>query len=204
MTEDLAKELGVQLREVRQRLGLTQADAAERAGISFQFFARIERGTTLPSVPTLVLICRALHVSADRLLGLAETNGVAGVDHAAEPEPAYFSTQTAAFRRLARRLNGSDAETLRVLSVVASAMERYPLLKAIADAALRMPEPQAPLAVANGIFPPAVAPPSPTGAPAPAASKASLPAQAAPAVTMSSLGPSPGPAVFLPAPTASK
>ncbi|HEX9288066.1 MAG TPA: helix-turn-helix transcriptional regulator [Anaeromyxobacteraceae bacterium] len=48
---------------------LTQEDAAERAELSLEFFSRIERGATLPSVPTLARLASVLNVSADELLG---------------------------------------------------------------------------------------------------------------------------------------
>ena len=66
MDENLAKKIGVAARASRTALGLTQADAAERVGITSEFYARIERGQTLPSVPTLAAIADALGVSADR------------------------------------------------------------------------------------------------------------------------------------------
>ena len=40
-------------RAARTALGLSQADVAEKLGLSLEFVGRIERGVALPSVPTL-------------------------------------------------------------------------------------------------------------------------------------------------------
>ena len=50
---------------------LTQEDAADVVGVSVEFYARIERGKTSSSVPTLLRIAAAgLRLSSDVLLGL--------------------------------------------------------------------------------------------------------------------------------------
>jgi len=50
---------------------VSQEVVLDLAEVSVEFYARIERGKTLPSVPTLLRLATALRVSADVLLGLA-------------------------------------------------------------------------------------------------------------------------------------
>lgn len=62
-------EIGNRLYTARKRSGLTQAEVAEKAGISGRTYADIERGTVNMRVETLVRICNALNVSPDMILG---------------------------------------------------------------------------------------------------------------------------------------
>ena len=69
MNQELAKSIGAAARAGRKRLKLTQEDASEAIAVSTEFYARIERGTSLPSVLTFARIVSVLGVSADALLG---------------------------------------------------------------------------------------------------------------------------------------
>lgn len=60
--------IGNRLYEARKRLGMTQAQAAEAAGISDRTYADVERGTAKMRVDTLLAICSALRTSPDVLL----------------------------------------------------------------------------------------------------------------------------------------
>jgi transcriptional regulator with XRE-family HTH domain len=66
---ELAKQIGKAARAARDALGLSQADVAERVEISTEFYGRLERGVTLPSVPTLAKVAAVLAVTADTLMG---------------------------------------------------------------------------------------------------------------------------------------
>jgi len=68
--DHLATHLGDCVRELRLAQRLTQRELAERIGLTTQAFARLERGLSLPSFPTLVRLCRVLRTSADHLLGV--------------------------------------------------------------------------------------------------------------------------------------
>lgn len=118
MDAELAKAIGAAARVARTRLGLSQADAAERAGISSEFYARIERGGTLPSTPTLVAMADALQVSADVLLG-RRRGPIRRPTRQAADEP-----ESREFRRLLRRARKANPKTLRLLNLVAGAIER--------------------------------------------------------------------------------
>src|SRR6266567_768702 len=121
METNLAKTMGDALRVARKSKGLTQEDAAERAGISFEFFSRIERGGTLPSVPTLVRLASALDVSADELLGLRA--GHLGGTAAAHP-PSGEGDDGPDLRRLMRRLRKARPKTVRLLAILTAELER--------------------------------------------------------------------------------
>ena len=65
-------DIGNRMKELRMQYGLTQQELAETCNISVSFLGHIERGTRIPSIETLCSLCRALDVSSDYLLGLAE------------------------------------------------------------------------------------------------------------------------------------
>jgi ribosome-binding protein aMBF1 (putative translation factor) len=55
-----AHDIAVQIIELRERQGLTQAELAERCGIDQADISRIERGSTSPTARTLRRIAEAL------------------------------------------------------------------------------------------------------------------------------------------------
>lgn len=60
--------IGNKLLGVRKRLGLTQAEVAEEAGLSDRTYADIERGSVNMRLETFLRICKVLHVSPDAVL----------------------------------------------------------------------------------------------------------------------------------------
>ncbi len=118
MNDELAEHIGQAARQARAALRLTQADAAERVGVSIEFYARIERGGTLPSVPTLCRLCSALGVSADVLLGTKHTPSSA-------PRPRASTERDRRLRRIVRKLESIDDDvTVDVVSVLLSGVDR--------------------------------------------------------------------------------
>src|SRR5689334_5922412 len=61
--------LGARLRARREALGLSQAELAEKIGISTNYVGVLERGLKLPALDTLVLLAKGLEVSVSELLG---------------------------------------------------------------------------------------------------------------------------------------
>jgi transcriptional regulator with XRE-family HTH domain len=61
-------DLGTNLREARERLGLTQEQVAERSGVHATEVSRIEAGKRDPQVSTLKRLAAALEVAPGRLL----------------------------------------------------------------------------------------------------------------------------------------
>ncbi len=124
METKLAKIVGSAARDARKALSITQEDAAERIGISLEFYGRIERGGTLPSVPTLARMAEALRTSADSLLGSSPRAGVARertVQRWSEP---VVQEESRELRKLLRRLRRADRKTLRLLNAFVNALER--------------------------------------------------------------------------------
>lgn len=123
MDKELAESIGAASREARKALELTQEDAAERIGVSAEFYARIERGNALPSVPTFARIAMALGVSADTLLGFKEEEDAddRAMPGWGKPEP---PSDTPEIRRLMRRLRRASPGTLRLVSLLLKELER--------------------------------------------------------------------------------
>ncbi|WP_309894432.1 helix-turn-helix transcriptional regulator [Archangium sp.] len=72
MEDDLLqKTIGEAARTAREGLGLTQAQVAQKAGMSAQVYGRIERGGMMPSVPSLRRMAGALGISPAVLLEMS-------------------------------------------------------------------------------------------------------------------------------------
>ena len=121
MNKELAKTIGTAARQARKSLHLTQEDAAERIDVSVEFYARIERGTSLPSILTFARVVAALGVSADALLGRPMSFVSANAVWAA-PTPA----DSPEIRRLLRRLRKAEPSALRVVNMLLKELERVP------------------------------------------------------------------------------
>jgi transcriptional regulator with XRE-family HTH domain len=125
MDKELAESIGTAARAARTSLKLTQEDAAERIGVSAEFYARIERGNALPSVPTLARISTSLGVSADNLLGrVAADAGAQPAPPPAQPPAPAPPTDGPELRRLARRLRKASPVTLRLVALLVKELER--------------------------------------------------------------------------------
>lgn len=68
--------IGNKLLSIRKRLGLTQADVAEAAGLSDRTYADIERGTVNMRIETILRICSVLHITPDEILTVDNTSAV--------------------------------------------------------------------------------------------------------------------------------
>lgn len=60
-------EIGNKLHSLRKRMGMTQAEVAEAAGLSDRTYADIERGTVNMRIETILRICSTLHVTPDEI-----------------------------------------------------------------------------------------------------------------------------------------
>jgi HTH-type transcriptional regulator/antitoxin HipB len=65
---EFAVTVGDGIRRARQELGITQADLAERAGLSANYVARLERGELGPSLWVAVRLAEALETPVESLL----------------------------------------------------------------------------------------------------------------------------------------
>lgn len=64
----IAQRLGLRLRSLRKASHRTQDDVSTAIGLTTEAYARIERGLSLPSFPTLLRLCAALETRPDVLL----------------------------------------------------------------------------------------------------------------------------------------
>lgn len=62
------KKLSVLLLESRHKLGLTQVQFAQKAGIYSNTYARIERGEQKPEIATLKKLAKVSGISLEKLL----------------------------------------------------------------------------------------------------------------------------------------
>ena len=60
------------LREARENAGLNKSELAREIFVRYDSILRWEAGTHIPSADNIALLCEALNVSADWLLGLSD------------------------------------------------------------------------------------------------------------------------------------
>ena len=68
------KSVGNNLKELRARLGITQAELAELVGVARVSIISIEKGHFLPTVETALRIGKALDVPVEQIFWLQEEN----------------------------------------------------------------------------------------------------------------------------------
>jgi transcriptional regulator with XRE-family HTH domain len=56
------RRVGTRIKRARWRMEWTQADAAHRVGLTFRYFAEVERGRRNPTIDVLLSIARGLEV----------------------------------------------------------------------------------------------------------------------------------------------
>lgn len=103
------RAIGNKLHTIRKRMGLTQAEVAEAAGLSDRTYADIERGTVNMRIETVLRICRALHITPDEVL--------------TDDNPSISSRQEEIWQRLLA-CSPKDRETaLQLLSVFLQSLQ---------------------------------------------------------------------------------
>jgi transcriptional regulator with XRE-family HTH domain len=101
---DVSGILRANLRKLRERRELTQAELGKRAGLQPASVSHFETGQRVPSLETLVRLADALEVTVDVLLGRAP------VEAAAQVDPVFL------------RASQADAQTLETVRRVAAAI----------------------------------------------------------------------------------
>lgn len=103
------RTIGNKLLTIRKRMGMTQADVAEAAGLSDRTYADIERGTVNMRTETILRICNVLHITPDEVL--------------TEESTSLSTRQTELWQRL-NACNPKDKETaLQLLSVFLQSLD---------------------------------------------------------------------------------
>ena len=101
--------IGNKLLIIRKRMGMTQAEVAESAGLSDRTYADIERGTVNMRTETILRICNTLHITPDEIL--------------TEESTSLFTQQTELWERL-NACNSKDKETaLQLLSIYLKSLD---------------------------------------------------------------------------------
>lgn len=101
--------IGNKLLIVRNRMGMTQAEVAESAGLSDRTYADIERGTVNMRTETILRICNTLHITPDEIL--------------TEDSTSLSIQQTELWERL-NACNSKDKETaLQLLSIYLKSLD---------------------------------------------------------------------------------
>jgi transcriptional regulator with XRE-family HTH domain len=67
VTRNIEAKFGKRVREIRERMGLTQEQLADRSGLHRTYIGGIERGERNPSVVNVVRIAEALGVRVGEL-----------------------------------------------------------------------------------------------------------------------------------------
>jgi transcriptional regulator with XRE-family HTH domain len=124
MEPQLAKSIGTAARTIRSSLGMTQREAAKRIGVSVEFYARIERGTALPSIRTFIRLSHVLGVSTDCLLGPSQPGLTEQQQRLQAPActPPHDSVELQRLTRLLRKLSPA---TLRMVLSIVEELQRY-------------------------------------------------------------------------------
>ncbi len=101
--------IGNKLFAFRKRMGMTQAEVAEAAGLSDRTYADIERGTVNMRIETILRICEVLHITPDEIL--------------TEDEPPKTTQMDEIWKRL-EACSPKDKETaLKILSVYLQSLD---------------------------------------------------------------------------------
>lgn len=103
------RTIGNKLLAIRKRVGMTQAEVAEAAGLSDRTYADIERGTVNMRIETILRICNVLHITPDEVL--------------TEENPSLTVQQAELWERL-NACNPKERETaLQLLSVYLKSLD---------------------------------------------------------------------------------
>lgn len=62
------QKIGKKLKDARKKLGLKQSEVAEKADISVNYYARIERDEENPTIETLERVLKALKIKSSDVL----------------------------------------------------------------------------------------------------------------------------------------
>jgi transcriptional regulator with XRE-family HTH domain len=71
-----AKEFSQRLNKTRERQGLTQAQLAERSGLTPAAISQLESGDRKPTFPTIIRLAEALKTSPNDLMAIKDMEGL--------------------------------------------------------------------------------------------------------------------------------
>lgn len=113
-------QIGPRVRSLREHMGLSLRDLAERCGVSAPMLSQVERGETSPTLAVATRIAFGLDLSLSQLLRLDEGSGVSVV-RALERRPGGAARRGHSYEVLTPPIPGQRAEvSLHVLQAGAS------------------------------------------------------------------------------------
>ena len=74
MIKNINKKIGKRIAELRRDAGITQAQLAEKIGMSSEFISRLERGVNSPSIDTVNKMSDVLKVTIRDILTIPESD----------------------------------------------------------------------------------------------------------------------------------
>lgn len=85
--EDFQRRVGERVKKARWITGMTQEDAAAKAGLTYRYYQELERGRVNPTLRTLFSLARAFGRSVSELVEVEgkKTRGAALADAEATP-----------------------------------------------------------------------------------------------------------------------
>jgi transcriptional regulator with XRE-family HTH domain len=101
--------IGTRIAEIRKRRAMTQVELASEVGMNQSLLSRYERGRVRLHGALVADFAKALHVTADELLGLKPTNG----------------TDILADRRIVRRIQAIGKLPRRKMEVLLSTIDSF-------------------------------------------------------------------------------
>jgi len=110
----VGRVLGARVREERRRLRLTQEQLAEKAGLSTNYIAHLERGSRGASLSTIEVLCTIFNVPFASMF-------VAGT------EAAHSVTEDV--RKLATRLKGMEPRARQLVYQVAETVSHWRVVR---------------------------------------------------------------------------
>lgn len=69
-------KIGTNIRELRNAMGMTQEELADKMGVSVQTVSRWENGVNCPDITMLPMLADYFHTTIDHLLGLERRNNM--------------------------------------------------------------------------------------------------------------------------------
>jgi transcriptional regulator with XRE-family HTH domain len=109
-TQSASLSIGVTIRDIRLKRGMSQGDIEKRTGLLRCYLSRVENGHTVPSLETLQKIAGALDLPLSQLFDDQPSCEVPGLS--LSPEDIQFLTQV---QRYSAHLSESDRRLLLVM-----------------------------------------------------------------------------------------
>jgi len=116
------------LASARERQGLNRNELADRLGTTYANIYSYESGKSQPSVDRLAVLCRALEISADELLGIEKREDppeLSGERHVSRPIERDLPNRLLAWRRAAGEVRArlEDPAQLKLIAAADEALD---------------------------------------------------------------------------------